>query len=69
MSQQQSNDEAQQYVRWSPYRSPYAIELKLELVPRLISEIEAAERLGIEVGGVLIGSFNDAPPATLRNSS
>jgi hypothetical protein len=66
MSQQPSNDEAQQYVRWSPYRSPYAIELKLELVPRLISEIEAAERLGIEVGGVLIGSFNDAPPATLR---
>jgi hypothetical protein len=66
MSQQQSNDDAQQYVRWSPYRSPYAIELKLELVPRLIGEIETAERLGIEVGGVLIGSFNDSPPATLR---
>jgi hypothetical protein len=63
---QQSNDEAQQYVRWSPHRSPYAIELKLELVPKLISEIAAAEKLGIEVGGVLIGSFTDSPPATLR---
>ena len=66
MSQQQSNDEAQQYVRWSPFRSAYAIELKLELVPKLISEIDAAEKLGIEVGGVLIGSFDDSPPATLR---
>jgi hypothetical protein len=65
-SPQQSNDEAQQYVRWSPHRSPYAIELKLELVPRLISEIAAAEKLGIEIGGVLIGSFINSPTATLR---
>jgi len=64
--QQQSNEEAQQYVRWIPYRSPYAIELKLELVPRLISEIAAAEKLGIEIGGVLIGSFTDSAPPTLR---
>ncbi|MFL6546175.1 MAG: hypothetical protein ACJ8LM_13470, partial [Candidatus Udaeobacter sp.] len=63
---QQSNDEAQQYVRWSPHRSPYSIELKLELVPRLIREIAAAEKLGIEIGGVLIGSFSESPPATLR---
>lgn len=66
MSQQPSNDEAQQYIRWSPYRSAYAIELKLELVPKLISEIDSAEKLGIEVGGVLIGYLSDAPEATLR---
>jgi hypothetical protein len=65
-SQHESNDEGQQYARWSPYRSPYAIELKLELVPRLIGEIEAAEKLGIEIGGVLIGSFTDSLPTTLR---
>ncbi|MGI8960687.1 MAG: hypothetical protein ACR2IV_13170 [Bryobacteraceae bacterium] len=59
-------DQEGQYVRWNPHRSPYAIELKLELVSRLISEIAAAETRGIEVGGVLIGSFSDLPAATLR---
>jgi hypothetical protein len=66
MSQQQSPDEPPHYVRWSPHRSPYAIELKLELVPRLINEIAAAERLGIEIGGVLIGSVTDSPSPLLR---
>jgi hypothetical protein len=66
MSQKQSSDEAQQYVRWDPYRSPCAIELKLELVPSLIEEIAAAEELGIEIGGVLLGSFTGSKPPTLR---
>jgi hypothetical protein len=66
MAQQQSSAEVQQYVRWSPHRSPYAIELKLELVPRLITEIAAAEKLGIEVGGILIGTVTAAPAPTLR---
>lgn len=66
MAQQQSSAEGQQYVRWSPHRSPYAIELKLGLVPRLIDEIAAAEKLGIEIGGILIGAFNDSPAPTVR---
>jgi hypothetical protein len=66
MSHQQSSEEPQRYVRWSPYRSPYAIELKLELVPRLIAEISAAEKLGIEIGGILIGSFSESPLPMLR---
>jgi proteasome lid subunit RPN8/RPN11 len=66
MPHQQSNEEAQQYVRWNPYRSPYAIELKLQLLPRLIGEIAAAEKQGIEIGGVLLGSFTDSKPPALR---
>ncbi len=66
MSQQQSPEEAHKYVRWSPFRSPYAIELKLALVPKLINEIAAAERLGIEIGGLLIGWFTDSPGPMLR---
>ncbi len=66
MFQQQSHEEPQHYVRWSPHYSPYAIELKLDLVPRLINEIAAAERLGIEIGGVLIGSVTEAPSPLLR---
>jgi hypothetical protein len=66
MSHQESDEEAQQSVRWSPHRFPYAIELKLQLVPRLISEIAAAEKLDIEIGGVLLGSFTDSKPPTLR---
>jgi hypothetical protein len=66
MLQQQSPEETQQYVRWTPYRSPYAIELKLQLVPRLVNEIAAAEKLGIEIGGVLLGSVTDSKPAALR---
>lgn len=66
MSRQQPYEESQRYVRWTPYRSPYAIELKLQLVPRLVSEIAVAEKLGIEIGGVLLGSFPDSKPPALR---
>jgi hypothetical protein len=62
----QSNEETQHYVRWNPYRSPYAIELKLQLLPRLIGEIAAAEKQGIEIGGVLLGSLTDSKPQALR---
>ena len=59
-------DDAPLYIRWSPDRSPYAIELKLELVSKMAGELAQAERLGVEVGGVLIGSFPDAHMPTLR---
>jgi hypothetical protein len=35
-------------------------------VPRLVAEIEAAEKLGIEIGGVLLGSLTDSKPPALR---
>ncbi len=66
MSQPLSPEDAHKYVRWSPFRSPYAIELKLALVSKLIDEIAAAERLGVEIGGLLIGWVTDSPAPTLR---
>ena len=58
--------EAPLYIRWSPDRSPYAIELKLDLVSRIAKELAEAEKLGIEIGGVLIGWFPTGRVPTLR---
>jgi hypothetical protein len=66
LSQQQSVEEAPLYVRWSPDRSPYTLELKLDLVPDIARELAQAERLGIEVGGVLIGALPNGGALTLR---
>lgn len=59
-------DDAPLYIRWSPDRSPYAIELKLDLVAKILNELAQAERLQTEVGGVLVGSFPDAYTPTIR---
>ncbi len=48
--------EAPLYVRWGPIGSPYAIELKLELVAKMRSLL-AASGDGAEIGGVLVGSL------------
>ncbi len=45
------------YHRWRDERSPLIVELKLDLVPRILEDLKAAEDLGLEGGGVLIGSF------------
>ena len=45
------------YYRWRDKRSPYIVELKLSLVPRILADLLAAERIGLEAGGVLVGSF------------
>lgn len=54
------------YIRWNPDRSSYAIELKLELVSNMGDELAESEKLGVEIGGVLIGSFPSARTPTLR---
>ena len=59
-------EEAPFYVRWGPEHSPYAIELKLELVSKLASELKAVEKLDVEVGGLLIGSVLPGSPPTFR---
>ena len=66
VSERESSDDAPLYIRWSPDRSPYAIELRLDLVAKILQELVEAERLGIEVGGVLVGSFPDAYMPTMR---
>lgn len=60
------DEEAPLYVRWNPGRSPFAIEMRLDLVARAGAEIERANRLDLETGGVLIGSFPSAAVPTLR---
>ena len=65
-SDRQAFEEAQQYVRWTPNNLPYAIELKLQLVPALIAAIDEGEKLETEIGGVLLGSLSDFPGPTLR---
>lgn len=64
--QRHSDEEAPLYVRWNPARSPFAIEMRLDLVTRAGAEIERANRLDLETGGVLIGSFPSAAVPTLR---
>lgn len=65
-SDQQGGDEAPLYVRWNPERSSYAVELRLDLVAEIANELARAERWGMEVGGVLVGSFPNAYSPTLR---
>jgi hypothetical protein len=66
LSQQRPVEQAPLYVRWNPDRSPYAVELKLDLVSRIANQLAQAERLGIEVGGMLLGSLPNPEAPTLR---
>lgn len=43
------------YVRWSPEHSRFAIELRLDVVPKVAAELNQAEKSNIEIGGVLLG--------------
>lgn len=65
-SDRKSSRQAPLYIRWAPFRSAYAIELRLDLVGQLLAEIERAAAAGLEVGGVLVGSFPNAQTPTLR---
>lgn len=64
--QRQSIEEAPLYIRWKPDRAPYAVELKLELVTQIASELDKAEKLGIEIGGMLLGTLPQGPAPILR---
>ena len=54
------------YIRWGPDRSPYAIELKLDLVERLRRALLDARSSGQEIGGILVGALPTAQMPTLR---
>lgn len=64
--EQEAAEEAPLYVRWNPDRSPYAVELRLDLVTEISNELAGAEKSGWEIGGVLVGSFPNAYSPTLR---
>jgi hypothetical protein len=65
-SEQRGGEEAPLYIRWNPERASHAIELRLELVPVIADELRRADKLSMEVGGLLIGSLPSANNATLR---
>jgi hypothetical protein len=65
-SEQPVHEEAPLYVRWNPERTPFAIEMKLDLLARISAEIATGNRLNFETGGVLVGSFPSAVVPTLR---
>ena len=54
------------YLRLEHSRSPYVIELSVEMIPRLLALVEAGRKHGWEVGGLLIGSFPRSAALTLR---
>ena len=44
----------------------WSVEIKIELVPRILADLQIAEEMGLEGGGVLIGCFPKSigPPTT-----
>ncbi len=59
-------DEAPLYVRWNADLSAYAIEMRLDVIGRIAGEMKLAEKQGVEIGGILIGSQPSEPSPTLR---
>ena len=55
-----------QYYLWSHPQSPYAIELRLDIIDRLMTDLRAAQSIRLETGGLLIGTFVRAAYPTLR---
>jgi hypothetical protein len=64
-----TTDDLPLYIRWSPDKSDYAIELRLDLVPKISSQISLSKELGTEVGGLLIGALTRSPVPTIRIES
>jgi hypothetical protein len=66
MAKPQSIEDLPLYIRWGPDRTPYGIELRLDLVPKITAHVNLSSQLGTEVGGLLIGKLADTPVPTLR---
>jgi hypothetical protein len=61
--------EAPLYVRWNAERLPFAVEIRLDLIGALASEIRSPQSAGSEMGGILFGSHPTAANPTLRIES
>jgi hypothetical protein len=57
------------YIRWPSGNANYLIELNSDVIHELNSEIAAAEKSGIEIGGLLLGSLEPSPIPTIRIES
>ncbi|HZS57249.1 MAG TPA: hypothetical protein VFA65_22805 [Bryobacteraceae bacterium] len=64
--QPRTEEEVPLYIRWSPDRSAYSIELRLDLVSKIAAQVSISEQLGIELGGFLVGTFPAADVPTIR---
>jgi hypothetical protein len=58
--------EAPLYVRWNAERLPFAVEIRLEVIGALAREIRSAQSLGVEIGGILLGSHPTGANPTFR---
>jgi proteasome lid subunit RPN8/RPN11 len=65
-TQAPQTDDLPLYVRWSPDRARYGIELRLDLVSEIAAHVDASNRLGYEIGGFLVGTLTNTPVPTLR---
>lgn len=59
-------EEVPLYIRWSPDRSPYSIELRLELVRKIAAQVRVSDQMSAELGGFLIGSLPEENVPTIR---
>ena len=59
-------DQSPLYVRWIPDNCPYALEMQLDLITRLKSELDQSEAAGVEIGGVFVGMLPTQDSPTLR---
>ena len=57
---------APQYYVWSHPQSPYVVELRLDIIDRLMTDLRAAQSIRLETGGLLVGTFVRAANPTLR---
>ena len=57
------------YIRWPSGNANYLVELNSDVIHELNSEVAAAEKSGIEIGGLLLGSLEPSPIPTLRVES
>ena len=54
------------FIEWKTDYSPYVIELREDLLPRLVEEVEVSRQSQVEMRGVLVGSFPEADAPTIR---
>jgi hypothetical protein len=54
------------YIRWSPDRAEFGIELRLDLVSKIAAQVRLSEQDGAELGGFLIGSLPVSEIPTIR---
>lgn len=65
-AKQDQMDQPPLYVRWIPDTCPYALEMRLDLITRLKSELDQSEAAGMEIGGVFVGMLPTQDSPTLR---